>query len=229
MNLGAHLHFRASFELRGKAGMDSQWADIVKDVRQWLLQRTSTDHGLLESWFFQRGEWRPPHTARTSIRVESAIDEGTENSPVCWAMRYEHPCNEEASRQWRTEVGITRLSGTSFQIVVTIIHWLGPTYIGDEPPMPVPTSPTIVRSLLGLHGWEAFAGTEPLSSQPKEVIVGTGHEFFARLSDPERTCPIVYISREGGSGDFKLDPAQLARVLSGMASVYAATSSELDD
>ncbi len=113
MNLGAHLHYRASFELRGKEGMNSQWADIVRDVRQWLLQRTPTDQGLLGSWFFQRGEWRPPSTTRTSIRVESAIGDGTENSPVCWATRYEHPCKEVGSRQWRTEVGITRISETA--------------------------------------------------------------------------------------------------------------------
>jgi archaellum component FlaC len=229
MNLGAHLHYRASFELRGRQGANPQWADIVRDIRQWLLQRTPTDKGLLGSWFFQHGDWKPPSTPRTSIRVESAVGEGTETSPSCWAVRYEHPCNEVTSRQWRTEVGITRSSETGFRIVLTTIHWLGPTYIGDEPRPPVPTSPTIVRSLLGLRGWEAFAGTEILSSQPKEVIVGTGDEFFDRLRDPGRACPVVYVSREGGSGDFKFDPEHLARVLAGMASVYASSSTELDE
>src|SRR5258708_27011554 len=87
----------------------------------------------------------------------------------------------------------------------------------------------IVRSLLGLRGWEPYSGSESLTSQYKAVRAGRGDEFFDRLRDNQRSCPIVYVSQEAGTGAFKLDPAHLARVLAGMATVYAAESTELDE
>ena len=59
--------------------------------------------------------------------------------------------------------------------------------------------------------------------------MGHGHEFFARLADAGRECPIVLISREHGSEEFKVVPKVLSGLLTGMASVYFAETSEIDD
>ena len=223
---GFQLHYRSAFELRRRLGGVSTWRDITSLIQAWLVRRV---HELCSGPdFFTHGEWKDPQYPRTSVRVESARGNGAPDAPEFWATCFEHPCSEVPSRQWQTQIGLTHPTNNVIHVAVTTIHWL-PDYVGDEPPPPLPASPNIVRTLISNEQWQAYSGTELLAADPKLLQVGRGDEFLARLTDPNRTCPIVYVSREQNSERFLVEPARLARNLAGMARVYMAENTELNE
>lgn len=229
MNIsGFQLHYRSAFELRRKPGAVPAWRNVAAMVQAWLTQKLSGQQISFGPEFFNRGEWKNPRFPRTFVRVESGMGNGSAEAPEFWAMCFEHPCGQVPARQWQTQIGLTHRTGDSIHVAVTTIHWL-PDYVGDEPPPPLPTSPQIVRTLISNEAWQGWSGSEPLSAGAKTLQVGHGDEFLERLKDIGRICPIVYVSREHNSARFLVDPSRLARNLAGMASVYIAETTELDD
>jgi hypothetical protein len=225
---GFQLHYRSAFELRRKPSAPAEWKDVAVMIQAWLTRKLQPQRLVLGPEFFNRGEWKNPQYLRTNVRVESAIGNGSATAPEFWAASYEHPCGDFPSRQWQTQIGLTHSNNDGIHVAITTIHWL-PDYVGDEPPPPIPTSPQIVTTLISGEHWQAWSGTELLSTDSKLLLVGRGDEFLARLKDAGRSCPIVYISREHLSERFLVDPLRLARNLAGMASVYTAENTELDE
>lgn len=225
---GFQLHYRSAFDLKRKSGSVSAWKNVVALVQAWLMRKTRIQQFDFGPEFLKQGEWKAAQFPRTSVRVESALGVRTGNDPEFWAVSYEHPCGTFPSRQWQTQIGLTHSTDGVIGVAITTIHWL-PDYVGDEPEPPLPTSPQIVSDLISNEDWEAFSGTESLSPRPKLLLVGHGDEFFSRLEDAKRGCPIVYASREHGSARFLMDLDHLAKNLAGMASVYSAETDEIDE
>ncbi len=215
--------------MKRRIGVSSEWADIPRTIRNWLVSRLKTDTGIHGAWFFSGGSWVHSHNPRIQVRTAAAEISDAVHIPNYWSVSYQHPDSQIGARQWKTDIGLTAQGPESFRAVITTTNWLLPGYIGDEPLSPVPTSPKIVGDLMALAGWDAWCGTEAMTPQPKPLLVGHAHEFFARLTDTGRECPIVLISREHGSEDFKVVPGFLSGLLKGMASVYFVETSEIDD
>jgi FtsZ-binding cell division protein ZapB len=225
---GFQLHYRSAFDLRRKPDSTSGWRSIAEIIQVWLAQKARGPQFNFGQHFFSRGEWQNSESSRTIVRVESATGRGSVEVPEFWAMLYEHPCGQVTSRRWQTQIGLTHPSSDLIHVAITTIHWL-PDYVGDEPPPPIPTSPQVVSRLISNTHWQASSGTELLSANSKLQQVGRGDEFLERLKDDGRSCPIVYVAREHNSERLLVDPIRLARNLAGMAAVYTAENTEVDE
>lgn len=222
---GTTLHFRCSFELLPSGSTDAKWADIVRQVRSWIAQKYP-EASLGGKWIFEGGSTRVGRD-RVVVQTASEAGNGEADAPQYWSLRLEHPDAEEKFRRWSTDIGLEVGTGRVLVSVATV-HWVLPRYIGAEPNQPVPSAPGIVGRLLRLKGWRAVAGSEPLSSNAFGLAAGHGKGLLERLTDPERTCPILLITRSFPSGELRLDGAKLARLLAGAASVVVAESSDVD-
>jgi len=225
---GAHYHFGCLFDLKAEKHAPTDWADLLKQIRAWISRKYPDNQALGGRWFFTGGEWRLLVTPRVWVKTEVAQGAGVEGVPQYWALRYEHPCDDVASRQWRTDIGVTALGSARYRVSLTTTHWLLPGYIGQEPEAPQPTAPGIVPALLGSPRWSAWAGSERLGTEPEPLNVGDGEKLRSRLEDSRRQCVLVVIARERDSDLLKINPTRLARLLAGNACVLAATSTGVD-
>jgi len=199
-------------------------------VRGWIGARISeskNDKTFASKWFFMGGEWRPKKSTRVQVRTERFDGTGQEELPEFWACRFEHPCSKVASRQWRTDIGISVLPDQNLLFSISTIHWLPPGYIG-QPENPVPTAPSIVGQILNSKKWSSLAGSEQLGTLPFLLRDGQAQVLLTHVSSPQRTCPIVYIAKDFFIGLYLVNPYSLAKVLAGTAAVYMAESSWAD-
>lgn len=222
MSLSATLHYRCMFELEPRFDEAEAWSNVVKTIRYWISKREETNDAFGGQWMYVGGQWKGTHQPRLLVQTAAAVGNGTIEAPQHWAIRYEKPCSQISFRQWRTDIGIGRLPGGLFGISLATNHWLLPGYLGDEPPIPEPSAPGVLKLLLGSNEWVAFAGTQKLTAAPAELSVGSGMTFREILEDPGRSCPIVYVSKDSHTGNLLLDTHRLSNLLAGGASVFEA-------
>jgi hypothetical protein len=225
----SHVHYRCAFDLERTGEVEGSWGDLIRDIRRWLASRTRTQNQLNGRWFYQGGEWRSREGSREAAQVGTIVGNSTTEEPEFWALSYEHPCSDSSFRQWRTEIGVTRLQEGLYHFVLTTTHRLLPGYIGEEPKPPSPTAPRIISDLLQSPVWSPCAGTQRLWSLPVVTAVGEGYELYRRIADPARACPLVYLSCDRETLRPKIDPESIARLLSGAAVVYRAGEPDLDE
>lgn len=226
------LHFQCSFELHAGPDVADPWSDLAKTFRRWITEAPlsappPTNPGFFGSWYFTGGEWRGPGPGYHRVLAARLIGAGSDREPEHWAVEYEHNC-EVPARVWRTDAGITRLGDRKYRVSLVTSHYMRAGFIGREPSPPAPTAPRVVGWLLRGRGWQAFAGSEELRTEPLALRNGEGEAFRARLKDAARECPIILVSRDFASGEPLLDARQLARLLAGSATVYLSDSSSLD-
>src|SRR6266850_1782625 len=97
---GAQYHFGCLFDAVTVAPNSAGWPDLVRSVRAWIARRYS-DPALSGRWVFTGGEWRLPGVLRVLVKTQMAVGSGSQDTPQYWAIRYEHPCEDVAARQWR--------------------------------------------------------------------------------------------------------------------------------
>jgi hypothetical protein len=223
------LHFRCALELSTNQDLQQSWGELVRDIRSWIKGKLPEDKSdfLITKWFFLGGEDGPYRMPRFRVKTERFLGSGHDSLPQYWACRFDHPCTEVSSRQWRTDIGLTVTSPDTLVLSLSVIHWLPPGFIGS-PAEPTPSSPRIVGRLLSSPHWQVCAGTELLRTKPVLVGNSAAQMLVNRLADSSRKCPIVYISMDLESGKHLLDPFLASRVLAGTASVYMAESNWVD-
>jgi hypothetical protein len=231
-SMSGQLHFRCVFDIRRVAPHDDPWASLVKITRDWIADTPRanppvTTPAFYAAWYFIGGEWHPLSQPGYFVKTLREIGNGTDRAPQYWAVRYDHPCSQPG-RMWRTNIGITRIEDCVFRFAVQTGHYMRVGFLGREPTPPVPTAPRIVTSLLGAPAWEASAGIERLSTGVKPLRQGDGEDFRARLENAGRACPVVLVSRDFLTNQPKIDPAKLAWLLAGAASVYECESTGVD-
>jgi hypothetical protein len=224
----AFLHQRCHFDVLPHSNPTSAWPEVIKKIRQWVVYAVQTEDKLLGAWFFKGGEWFGAKSPRVSLKVSTEQGDGTVTCPQFWTLRYEHPCREVTARQWRVDIGVTLLSDR-LRFSAATSYWLLSEYIGPEPEQPVPTAPSVVRSLLKGRGWSCMAGTERLSEKPRLIRVGDGQLLYRRLADPVRGCPVLVVTCSQADTKPVLDVGSLARTLAGSAVVYVADSPDVEE
>ncbi len=224
----AFLHHRCHFDVLRDSHPTSAWPEVIKTIRQWVVYAVQTEEKLLGAWFFRGGEWFGAKSPRVSLKVVTEKGDGTAQCPQFWTLRYEHPCREVTARQWRVDIGVTLLDDR-LRFSAATSYWLLSEYIGPEPAPPVPTAPSVVRSMLKGRGWSCMAGTERLQERPHIIKLCDGQRLYDRLADRGRACPVVLVSCREADGTPVLDAHSLAKTLAGSAAVYVAESPKVEE
>lgn len=228
--LQSQLHYRAAIDLQSNTTARDNWKDLVKRIRSWTAKVAGGDEtDLARRWFYVGGHWTQGCPRGASVETRSAIPDEGSGRPAHWACRIEHPCREHPQCLWRTDVTLTTVSDDRFRLVVLNQRAERPEYVGEEPPPPAPSVPGLIKALLRAQDWRCMAGTVPLSPEPVCARVGYLDLLKRSLEDPDRRCPLVYVTRDPQSGDPLVDEVSLAAALMGTAVVYVAESSEADE
>jgi hypothetical protein len=221
---GSTLHYRCVFDI-SPAGPDLPWSDLPRLVHSWISAKTG-DVALEPERFVQGGRAEARHR-RIAVGTGREIGTGTLEAPQLWSARFDHPCSEVAFRQWRTDIGLTRV-GDNVRFSLLTRHWIRDGYIGEEPPPPVPSAPGIVGRVLRARAWQSFAGPQRLWDHPVELSAGQGASLRQMLEDPQRVATVVLVTRRFGTELTLVDSAKLARLLAGVAVVLEATRAEVN-
>ena len=221
---GAQLHFFCAFRMESVDG--GKVDDVVETIRLWAESRLR-GVSVPSAAFRAGGEWRAKDDPHSVIRSRSAG--GAEGGmSKAWAMRLEHPDAEIKAREWRVDIGARSAKAGSCQLAVSVEHSARPGFSIDLPP-PQPSAPDVVRRLLELPEFSAYAGTQHLSVRAVAVNVGDGVFFREALEDPDRRCPILYISRTQDGMKTLVQPDSLARPMAGAAVVYYQAERGVDE
>jgi len=217
------LHFTCSFQLLS-TDVSPEWGDLVRIVGAWLRRNPNVGGVTNQRWFFEGGEWKGPRMPR--LQIEAALHQT--NDAWAWAARYEHPCRDHQFRQWRTDIGFERVSQNTYNFALSVHYWLLPGFIGEEPPRPLPTAPGIIGMLLDAHRWNVYSGSERLAATPVDVGIGDGKQVLGRLTDADRKCPVILVTRNPDDSASAVNVSNLARLVSGAAAVYSTINKEVD-
>jgi hypothetical protein len=229
------LHYRCDFEVGGELSTAETLAALIREIRQWLTDtRKIPKQAVAGAWFYNEGAWASQGRDRSSIRT-SRFENGSESQAI-WTIRYEHlsePKYEPKSpadrfRVWRTDIALNCDSGKDVRFSLQTAHYLQGSYFGPEPAEPDPNSPKIVKNIIESEVLRTFSGTEPLLAAPNTVAPDDADLLRQRIFDPERQCPLVYLSREFQTGEAVANASNLAWGLAGLATVYVADSSWVD-
>ncbi|MDM7995611.1 MAG: hypothetical protein QUT30_08010 [Acidobacteriota bacterium] len=221
------LHYRANFDLLPNQS-DKTWSEIIRTIRSWIKFSLQNEADLLGPWFFVGGASTRLPTPRHTVVTAREDGSGTEDCPQFWSVRYEHPCREWAFRQWRTDIGVSRIDHR-FRISASTSYWISPSFVGQEPPPPVPTAPAFVAKLFHNRNWKCMAGSELLRSTPRAIRVGDGVVLRERLEAHDRRCPIVLVNFSSGDQVPRIDVPALAKTLAGAGVVYVAESADVEE
>lgn len=225
----AQLHYVCSFILEPVDKTRDNWSILIKQIRSWVKRRCDDEQNLVKVWFFQRGTWKDEANPRRNVEVDS-IESGDSANVTIWTMKFEHPCDEIGSRQWRIDVTVETMSDQRYRFSMMIRHWLLPGYIGDEPSLPEPTTPTIIGNLLHpkRNLWNPWAGSEPMTFDPTTLYPGNAKLFKNVLESEERECSVVYISCSPVNDKPLIDPVALSRLIRGTGTVYVSEKALAD-
>jgi hypothetical protein len=216
-----NIHFKSLFTIR--KAPDSTivllWGDVIKKIGNWIFDKarySSNKNEIISKWLFVGGEWKAEGGAPLNAITRVSYNE--ESIPECWALRLEHPDTSSSFRIWRTDIGLTVLDDQTLEISVVVGYYTKEGYIGPEFKAPANSSPRIISTLIKNTYWTGI-GNEEISSQPYVMRNGFGKDLAQKVSDIERSCPIVVVTvpnMEDGSHAF----SQLFERLLGNASFY---------
>lgn len=225
---GAQLHFRTYFTLRADSAETLATDEVIGVVRRWLARRLDVGGPLNNKWFRQGGRWTHPKYPRLQVITKGVFRSDPEGGPTAWAAELQHPDAAFPFRQWGAEIGVQALDGGELRINVATFHWVFGSYIGGEFADPEPSSPRVVADILSLSGRSVYAGSERLLLTPTVASPGDGKRLVARISSPDRRVPLVYVALPYGAPAPTINPARLATLVAGAATVVVAGNSELD-
>lgn len=224
------LHFRCSFDVSARKAGDA-WGNLLRTVRNWIGERPNPveDNDFYTGWFFRGGRWKSKRDPRRRVLTCACYGSATEENSNCWAVEYEHPCQEfPGCRTWRTHVGVEQFDSNRLHFNLQTLYDIKPGFIGLPPKEPVPSPPGPVTTLLTSDYWECTAGSEKLALAPRVLRVGEGNVFVELLTSEQRTCPVVLVSHPYPDLGYLIDPRELARLLAGTAIVVQSETSEVD-
>ena len=227
--LHGQLHYRCAIDLEALRSESDNWKALIKSVRKWVARVARVDpFELAKPWFYTGDRWKQGcpkgiflETCQAKLELESDV-------PKYWACRLENPCAEHTSCIWRTDISISSISPKKFRLTLINQRSVRENHLGEEPSAPSPSVPSVIRNLLNEKSWKCCAGSEFLSFAPIPARVGFLDLFKKELENPERKCPLVYVSMGTQSGRPLINVEYLARCLAGTAVVYVAQNSEAD-
>ncbi len=171
-----NIHYRCSIDLQTQEPDDDSWSILIKTIRKWVSKKPAPgkDDSFWKRWFFLGGKWKS--TDKRGIYVDTArfIGDRTSDTPQYWALRYQHPCDENPeARIWITDIGVTILGEKKFRLNLRLSHRIKEGYIGEEPGAPSHTAPAVIKKLINNNYWSVSSGGVELRSTPRVLSLGS--------------------------------------------------------
>lgn len=232
----ARIFYRTRLEVSSSDSATEPWQAMLEVFLGWIatkelrrLQRGSESlmaqiprpEGLMTSGFV-RGNYQ--HACGESyLRTEAAFAAEDDALPQHWALEYVERDGTFGYRFWVTEIGISGIGGDRWAVNARVRYYDDPTYI-YQVNKPERNAPKFVKELILKRGLVVRCGGLPLRTSAAVLTEDNFDLFVEQLIDEERTAPLVVISRHDfseGDSSYPVDPKELARLLTGVAVVYA--------
>lgn len=240
-DLNANMFYKAKFKIQTANGEpdDLLWK-LILNIRFWITHKLNSRgqppviEPKMANWSsFKTGSRFYDLGQLNRVYAESAYHQPSENpSAISWACKIvEKPESENgfAPREWITEIGYQATSPHSAELsyVVTFSDMAG--FIGFCHPIPSPTVPRVIRSLLEDTKLVCSVGPNQLTPGAIKLNPGDFPEFEATLLNSNREIPIIYISPrriadESDEAQVLVNPQRIADAVAGNAIVYYANA-----
>ena len=210
----------ASFLLGEKAeAVSPSIPEAVDVVAEWIFENPYRQLARPQGW--------PEHISEPIIfpdgeRVHLLRFDAGSNGLHASAIRFEHA--DQQSRFWRTDCVLTQIDEPEPAVRFAVTVAAGGSGDDQYAVSPPRTRPRIVRAMM-----DKFGGREryPLKSTFFRIKAEEAERFAGFLLDPQRTIPLVFISRRNHDGEVLCDPFELADKLVGIAYVCVAEDTQL--
>ena len=241
----SRVFYRTRLEVTPKKEGVESVAVILEVLRRWIAakegRRGAGGSENLSEWLPPCDELISSEFARgglsrscpdSFLRTESVFAGDQDDVPVFWAMEYVERDSARGYRFWITEVGLSSVDEVPGECVanIRIRYYDDSTYI-YKTEAPDRNVPRFVRDIILAPEVETSCGGIPLRTYAVILTQDNFDVFVEQLIDERRTAPLVVVSRRDGDGgkyDYPVNPVQLARLLTGVAVVYALDRSDDD-
>ena len=232
----ARVFYRTRLEVSPSDPATEPWQAMLEVFLGWIstkeirrLQRGSEclmgqiprPEGLMTSGFVRGGFHHA--CAESYLRTEAAFASDDDALPQHWALEYVERDGAFGYRFWVTEVGISGIGPDRWAVNARVRYYDDPTYIYAVN-TPERNAPKFVRELILKQGLAVRCGGLSLRTSAAVITEDNFDLFVEQLIDEERTAPLVVVSRHDineGDSSYPVDPNDLARLLTGVAVVYA--------
>ncbi len=204
---------------------------VTKELRRMkrgsecLMAQIPRPEGLMASGFV-RGSYTHA-CAESYLRTDAAFASEDDELPQHWALEYVERDGTFGYRFWVTEIGISGIAADRWAVNARVRYYDDPTYI-YEVSKPERNAPRFIKELILKRGLVVKCGGMPLRTSAAVLTHDNFDLFVEQLIDEERTAPLVVVSRHDPreSDTYPVDPKDLARLLTGVAVVYALDRSD---
>lgn len=220
-------HYRTFFQILSKNEDDDVGNQTIYLILKWLKSKYN-DILFSQKRFFTYGEFKTKDL-RIFIKVTSTTPNKDTYIPKYWALRLEEKDSTNPQvRKWITDIGIEQISRKLLNFSLITSYKDRDGYFGELPDAPTQNTPRIISMLINNEMLLCSSGSVKLKTDPILLNNGDALKFKQILSDKDRNCPIVYISRQYQSDLMLLDPFQLAKRTAGNGLVFYNENYEFD-
>lgn len=229
-DLNLNLFYETSFDIAVRGDEDDALWSLVMSIRRWICGKWRRRGVRIESdaraWSRLKNASGSLSDRKGTVRVESARVE-LENGELLWGCKITETFFESrrATRRWCTEIGFSSASTACGTVSIVLSYGDSPGYLGELQDEPAPSIPRVIQSLLENQNLNCTSSGRGVDVIPTELHEGDFTSFWAFVSDPRRTIPVVYLSPRFPSEEapeLAVDPAALALALGPSAVVFYA-------
>jgi len=215
----AQTHYRALFDIEGNSDIDVDCTRIAKVVRKWITDRegAAAYKELGKSSFFIKGDWI--NLSNYNVHIHTISNKAPDAPLTVWSLRYEHPDRDHSCRRWIIDVTLQQISRKIVRFAMHVYFRIAPGYLGEDPPLPVPSIPRLIPAILDEENIIAKAGDYEFKTEFTTVMKPDAIYFAEEITAPNRLMPYVVIA-ENMEGSALIDPIHLAKQLAGNARVF---------
>lgn len=224
----SHCHFLGSLKI-APYSENSQGAlgHTLGHVSQWLgrffpqARHLVLPDRLKESGAVRNGD------VHLSTLYHAPLNSQDGETPI-HALALEHTDRHLSERRWRTEIVMRELLNKEVRVYVGVYHGLRAGFIGEPPPFPSPSTPTIVHNLVSSPQVRCFYDIVKSVESPLQVHdTKQQADLFAELLlHPKRITPLVLMNlRNTPAGDlFAWAPYSLTKACFGSGTIVVPSS-----
>ena len=211
------IFYRCGFDM--KIGHDKEFFSYLqRKVRKWISSQIKKqgedDTSVGEQWFFA-GD-----TKYLGNNVVLKSSNCNKNGKHLWAFEISQPDKAVQWRKWITQISIFQDNPNLLNFQLQNSFLINSNYLGQSIEDPDYSVPNLIKQILADKKCNPFSGQFPFSKLPIELKLGDGLRFQEHVEGDGKSSPYILITPLLDSGDFLIDPVDLAQRLQGSAQVF---------